>query len=77
MAIKQWIKGAWKSLTIKVNALILTVSLFSANLETALPVVKEYISPGAYKFLGFIAAINILLRFKTNASLMNRGAPKQ
>ena len=70
---KEWLIGAWKSWTVWFNSVMLAVSMFSANLETALPMVKEYIPAGAYSVLGLIAAINILLRFKTNQSLIDKG----
>lgn len=72
--IKAWLVGAWQSWTIWFNSVFLAISMFSANLETALPMVKEYIPAGAYTALGLLAAINILLRFKTNQSLAEKGA---
>lgn len=70
--IKQYLGGVWKSWTIWINGIILIGLQFADSLAVTLPIVREHLPPSAYSFLGTLAAINILLRFKTNKSIADK-----
>lgn len=68
------LKGCFKSLTIWVNTLLLTVVPFmdtiSQAIQATLPSVSQYLTVDLLKGLAvFILLSNIVLRFKTNKSL--------
>ena len=67
--VKAYFAGIWKSWTIWVNGIILIGLQFADSLAITLPIVKDSLPPSAYSALSLIAALNILLRFKTNSSL--------
>lgn len=64
------IKGAWKSLTIWFNCVLLGLLPLFDMVMASLPQLREYLPTDAYKTLGLAALVgNILLRFKTNKPL--------
>ena len=76
-AIKQWLRGAVRSVTMWLNSVAGSVALALPYLQEQAPSLKLYL-PEPYKWL--VAAIivaNILLRvFKTKTAIMEKGAPK-
>ena len=66
------IKGMYKSWTVWLNGIGILVLQFADSLQSSLPIIKEYIPQQAYSALGFVLAINILLRFKTTKSLAEK-----
>lgn len=71
--LKLKLKSAWKSWTIRVNAIFAAVLGGLPFLQDAFPALQPYMDAEHYKYaMGTIVAINILLRFKTSAALEHK-----
>ena len=71
------LKGAWRSLTIWVNSLILAMMPFVDNIMQAvrdnLPAVSQWLTADILKGAAvFILVANIALRFRTKSDLANK-----
>ena len=67
------IKGAWRSVVIWFNGLLLAAFPLLEVAKESLPELAQYISPGVYKWMGLAVVLaNIALRFKTSASLSSK-----
>lgn len=68
--MKEHLKGAWKSWTIRANTIMAMVIAGLPFLQESLPAMQPYINADWYRYaMGFVVAINIALRFKTNSAL--------
>ena len=73
MDIKGKIRGAWKSLTIWFNGVLLAVIGLWPMVADALPQFAPYLDAGIYKIMMVAALIiNLALRFKTNKPLQDK-----
>lgn len=67
------IKGAWRSLTIWLNGLILALLPALDYAKDSLPQLADYLTPEHYKTIMLaVVGLNIALRFKTNGSLADK-----
>ena len=72
--LKNWLRGAYRSLTIWFNSVSGTVLIALPYAQDALPQLSQYLGPHIYKWVaGFIIVGNILLRAKTNTALPEKG----
>lgn len=67
------LKGAFKSVTIWVNSIFLSVLPFYDEMRDALPQLQPYLPDNAYKWMALaLVILNISLRFKTKRDLAER-----
>lgn len=67
------LKGAWKSLTIWFNGVVLAVIPLIDTVKENLPALGQYLTPENLKTIGLaVLVLNIALRFKTNKSLADK-----
>ena len=65
--------NSWRSLTIWVNGISLTVVSALPMLQENIPQLQDYVSPHFYKQMMFtVVAANIVLRFKTKSALRDK-----
>lgn len=70
---KRRIMGAWRSLTVWLNVLVITLLPIYEVLKSELPSLQVYMTPETYKWAGLVLAVtNIALRFKTTKDLANK-----
>lgn len=71
--VKAWVAGVFKSWTMWFNGALLTAGMYASEIQMALPTLREFVTPELYGkvFIG-AAAVNLLLRMKTNTSLNNK-----
>lgn len=68
--LKLKLKSAWKSWTIRANAVFAAMLGGLPMLQDSVPALQPYLGADSYKWaMGAIIAANILLRFKTSAAL--------
>jgi hypothetical protein len=68
------LKGAWRSLTIWLNGLLLALIPALDYAKDSLPQLADYLAPERYKLIMLcVVGLNIALRFRTNASLAAKG----
>lgn len=68
-----WFKGAVKSWTIWINSVAGTLIIALPEIESALPSLMAYLPGNYYKWLAVsVVVLNILLRAKTNKSLVEK-----
>lgn len=68
--MKQTFRGAWHSLTMWFNCLLLSMLPLFEMLADAVPQLREFLPDNVYKTMGLVAVLgNILLRFKTRQPL--------
>ena len=73
MAIKKKLKGAWRSLTIQVNAFALALIPVIQYANDHFEDVRGMVGQDTYKSLALaLLVINILLRFKTATALEDK-----
>ncbi len=73
MQIKLNLQGAFKSLTIWFNSLLLLALPVAEYASSSLPQLQQYLGVETYKLVGLIVVTaNILLRFKTKAPLSEK-----
>ena len=69
------VRGAFKSWTIWLNALVAGVIGGLPLLQDSLPALQPYVGADLYRYgMGTIVALNIALRFKTNCGLHEKGS---
>lgn len=67
------LRGAWKSWTIRVNALCGMIVAGLPLLQDSVPALQPYIDGNMYRYaMGSIVAANILLRFRTSTCLADK-----
>lgn len=67
------IKGAWKSWTIRANAIFAAMLAGLPMLQDSVPALQPYVRADTYRYaMGAIIIANILLRFKTSNSLADK-----
>ncbi len=67
------LKGAWKSLTIWFNGVVLAIVPMIDTVKENLPALGQYMTPENLKVVGLaVLVLNIVLRFKTNRSLAEK-----
>lgn len=72
---KQWIIGAIKSWTLWINSMLGVLIVSLPSFQDSLPSISAYLPPNLYKYLSVaLVVVNILLRAKTNKSLLDKGA---
>lgn len=71
--LKRKIKGAWRSLTVMVNAFALALIPVVQYASDHLVEFNELVGPDCYKHLALaLLVLNIVLRFKTNSGLEDK-----
>lgn len=71
--LKDKIKGAWKSWTIRINAACGVAVAGLPMLQDSLPAIQPYIHADYFRYaMGAVIAANIALRFKTATSLADK-----
>lgn len=71
--LKKKIKGAWRSLTIQVNAFALALIPVIQYANDHFEDVRALVGPDCYKHLAMaLLLVNLLLRFKTNCGLEDK-----
>ena len=72
--VKNWLRGARRSLTIWFNSVSGTVLIALPYAQDALPQLSQYLGPHIYKWVaGVVVVGNILLRAKTRKALPEKG----
>ena len=71
--MKDKLRGAWRSVTIWFNGLLLAALPLFEACRDYLPGLQEYVTPTVYKWVGLsVVLINIGLRFKTSRDLAHK-----
>lgn len=71
--LKRKIKGAWRSLTVMVNAFALALIPVVQYMNDHFEEVRAMVGPDCYKHLALaLLVLNIVLRFKTNSGLEDK-----
>lgn len=67
------LKNAWKSWTIRVNAVFVAVLGGLPMLQDSMPALQPYLKDDHYRYaMGAVIIANILLRFKTTQCLADK-----
>lgn len=67
------LKGAWRSVTIWFNGLLLALFPLVQMAHDSLPEIGQYLSPHLYQYVGLaVVVVNIALRFKTTSDLASK-----
>lgn len=70
---REKIRGAFKSVTVMVNALLLAMLPFYEVLIEQLPQLQPYLPEDVYKKVGVaVVVLNIVLRFRTHKPLEHK-----
>lgn len=68
--MKDHLKGAWKSWTIRANAIFALIIAGLPMLQDSLPALQPYLNADWYRYaMGAVITANILLRFRTSCAL--------
>ena len=67
------LRGAWKSLTIWLNGILLAAFPLVGMVKENLPDIGQYLDPALFKWLGLaVVVMNIVLRFRTKSDLADK-----